>query len=788
VSKVQTADPDASLDTSPLDLNRLTEEELLAIFRIEQRFAEAVDADREASATRYEQPTTYLARVQEKRQRALLLDGGRGTGKTSLLLTMAERWRKAAGLPGVISGDLVIDKPAFERRTADLKKKHPWISVASPPYVRVLRILDFDPLPPEMPLIAGLVQAWRPLAQKFDELERPRGVECDDFEGTLMESWHKLFRVAAVGWSAIPKRSGLIEQVLDREDQVENWLSVDEQWQKFVDEVNRKGSCLPSPHTLSRQTVFVIIIDDVDLQVRRVRELLPALRLLYHPRVFFLVAADRDHMRHVLTLEFLGQQNELGHDSLIESGERTRQDRTRWGKKLADAAFEKVFPTRNQSHLHVLSLAEFLAYPGQVADLPEMLLDASTSSDGAATKPEGSTAEAEEKREESGQPNLFYELLNELRNDEGDKAGEAILTLARAAEHVLTLPGAMTFRAAEQLFQHVTSRPDVERSQLAYEVLGRLLSGRVESDVVRNRDGTVIGVTSRLAGEIAALYHLPSREFGPPDVLLSARPDFIHVGGPADRGVVLSATPDDFDFVPALVAKTLEARGFAVDSNLIWNTYLSLMWTEWVNPTASFSWPRYKHPRPDELFQQTEWLARFKKTFDQERDDQSSSYRLDRYAYGWIYLQTKWSGLKVDAGLDPVVLPRASKLDWDALLGVFNDTDERKKLDDFRFRILPLLGRPEIGLPPELQERLCRWATEASDDSKLDIYERLREQRERLLTDAFIAAGVQRGNGTQNIPSTEDLKTALRKIDETYERLHKKPSPWRHIDPPDART
>lgn len=785
MSKVQAAGG-ASLDTSPLDLNRLTDDELLTIFRIEQRFAEAVDADRDTSATPH--PTTYLARVQEKRQRALLLDGGRGTGKTSLLLTMAERWRKAAGLPGVISGDLVIDKPAFERRTTDLKAKHPWISVDPPPYVRVLRILDFDPLPPEMPLIAGLVQAWRPLAEKFDDLARPRGVECDDVEGTLMESWHKLFRVAAVGWSAIPKRSGLIEQVLDREDQVENWLSVDEQWQKFVDEVSRKGSCLPRPDTLSPQTVFVIIIDDVDLQVRRIRELLPALRLLYHPRVFFLVAADRDHMRHVLTLEFLGQQNELAHDpSSIESGQRTQQDRTRWGKKLADAAFEKVFPTRNQSHLHVLSLAEFLAYPGQVADLPKMRLDASPFSDGAATKPEGSMAEqAEEKRGESGQPNLFYDLLNELRNDEGDKAGDAILTLARAAEHVLTLPGAMTFRTAEQLF-HMTSRPDVARSQLAYEVLGRLLSGRVESDVVRNRDGTVVGVTSRLAGEIAALYHLPSREFGPPDVLLSARPDFIHIGGPADRGVVLSATPDDFDFVPALVAKTLEARGFAVDSNLIWNTYLSLMWTEWIDPAVSFSWPRYKHPRPDELFLQTEWLGRFKKTFDQERDDQSSAYRLDRYAYGWIYLQMNWSGLKVDDHLDPAVLPRAPKLDWGALLDIFDGANERKKLDEFRFRILPLLGRPEIGLSPDLQERFCRWAKQANARSKRKIYEQLREERERLMTDAFVAAGVQRGKGTQSFPSPEDLRAARRKIDEKYGRLHKKPSPWREIDPPDPR-
>ncbi|MDB4912573.1 MAG: hypothetical protein JWM95_217 [Gemmatimonadetes bacterium] len=785
MSKVPVTTTHASIDTSPLDLNRLTDDELLTIFRIEQRFAEAIGADQNALANRRERPTQYLARIQQKRQRALLLDGARGTGKTSLLLTMAERWRRAANLPGVISGELIADRAAFERRTEALKEKQPWITADAPTYVRVLRILDFDPLPPEMPLIAGLVQAWRPLAQAFDSLARPRNLECDDFDDSLMESWHKLFRVAAVGWSAIPTRSGLIEQVLDREDQVENWLSVDEQWQSFVDEVNQKGSCLPTPHYLSPGTVFVIIIDDVDLQVRRIRELLPALRLLYHPRVFFLIAADRRHMQHVLTLEFLGQQNELAHDSASpDGGGDAWRRRETWGEKLADAAFEKVFPTRNQSRLHALSLLEFLAYPAQVSDLPSITNE---SVDG-----KEAVSEADEKRHERDQSHSFYQLLNELTNEEGCKAGDAILSFARAAESVLTLPRVITFRAAEQLFQHVTSRPDVARPQLAYEVLSRLLSGRAGADVVTDREGKIVGVASRLSGEIAALYQLGSREFGPPDVLLSARPDFVHLGETGDVSVLLSANPDAFDFVPGLLTKTLEARGFHVDSALIWNTYLSLIWTEWINPPISFSWPRYRHPRPDELFEQTEWLAKFKKMFDQERDDQSESYRRERYAYGWIYLQAKRSGLAVGESLDPTRLPTSPSLDWESLLAIFdeassvNGEDEDSRKRDFRLRVLPLLGRPEIGLSPGLQKKLCKWATEAPNDSQGDIYERLSEQRERLLTDAFVAAAVQRGKGTQSVPTTEDLERALRKINLTYKRLHKEPSPWSEIDPPDG--
>src|SRR6185295_7916649 len=308
---------------------------------------------------------------------------------------------------------------------------------------------------------------------------------------------------------------------------------------------------------------------------------LPALRLLYHSRVFFIVAADRRHMEHVLTLEFLGQQNDLAHDFASTKAE-AWQERNKWGQKLAEAAFQKVFPTRNQSHLQVLSLLEFLAYPGEISRLPGIPLEVHPSTEKAPTE-QAPTPDAGKASNESHQPNSFYELLNELTADE-DRCGDAVLQFARAAEQVFKLPMIMTFRAAEQLLQHVTSRPDVERSQLAYEVLSRLLTGRAEASVVPNRQGKAVGVTSRLSGEIAALYQLASREFGPPDVLLSARPDFVHLDRPGDVGVLLSNSPDAFDFLQALLAKTLEARGFAVDSGLTWNTYLSLIWTEWANP------------------------------------------------------------------------------------------------------------------------------------------------------------------------------------------------------------
>ena len=146
-----------------------------------------------------------------------------------------------------------------------------------PEHLHPLRILDFDPLPPQMPLIAGIIQAWQPLAEKYDELSRGP-VECDDEGATLRDRWDRLFRVATVGWSPVPLAKGLLEHVLDRQEQVSEWQRLGQSWHEFVTEVIACGRCVKDPHKLRGEPVFVIMIDDVDLQVERIRELLPALR------------------------------------------------------------------------------------------------------------------------------------------------------------------------------------------------------------------------------------------------------------------------------------------------------------------------------------------------------------------------------------------------------------------------------------------------------------------------------------------------------------------------------
>ena len=88
-----------------------------------------------------------------RRHRVIMISGPRGSGKTSLMLTLLAGWRAAW--------------------TED------WKSVAAPQYcedaellfrdmasvVRPLKPLDFDPLPPDLPLYGWIVEAFRPLVR-----------------------------------------------------------------------------------------------------------------------------------------------------------------------------------------------------------------------------------------------------------------------------------------------------------------------------------------------------------------------------------------------------------------------------------------------------------------------------------------------------------------------------------------------------------------------------------------------------------------------------------------------
>lgn len=786
MADTQNAPDKPSVDSSPLDLAQLSDEELMIIFEIERRLREAntlKDAQKPRRTSEQSLREGYLARVEERYPRVLLLDGGRGTGKTSILLTLVKRWGVAAGLGDDPETDSA-SKPEFVKRITRLRDNHQWIPEEgkSPNYVRVVPILDFDPLPAEMPLVAGIIQAWRLLAERYD-LPNKRNGFCEDDTDTLLDLWHKLFRVAAVGWTGIPKQTGLIEQVLDQEEQVRDWQRLDKQWRDFVNMAILRGKCLGERDKLGDNPVFVIMIDDVDLQVGRIRELLPALRMLYHPQVFFLVAADRRHMVDMLKLDFVGKQNALARHTNASDGlgiELAGSDR--WASDLADSAFEKVFPRRSRWTLKRLDLLDFLAFPRQYTGTKEGQKDDTS----------------------------FLSILNLIKrrpqktDDKEPTINEAGAFIQRFGEAARSkLPGVMTYRAVHQLREHVGG---ISKSRPA-QVLARLLAGNDETtaaaveddeaDVQSNCDqgttsdrldapGEIAGntiappternnVDVHITGELAALYRAgPTELSGEYNIVLSARPDFVFIKpGDAVPRRMSTTTENRFNFTAALTAKALEIAGFPVDAaGLQWNTYLSLAWTDWYLG-LSFAWTRHIHPRPDQLLEHTNCWSKFLRIELEPTD------KIERYAYAWIYFQRRWARQPADVP-DPIDWTADSTLQWDRLVdftGLDGATPERDS-QVWLWRTLPLLARPEIGFPPKVQQVLLDHALKGDDASKMF----LKNQRRRLVTDAFVAAGIQRGRDVKVLPKDTDIEDWIKTIDQRYGDVHADPSPWSAIE------
>ncbi len=720
-------------DTGPLQPEQLSAYEVKVILDIEDRLREVcrVDAPEEPK----KDALHYLSMPLNRSPRVLLLDGDRGTGKSSLLFTLAERWR--LGITESSSAkDIFIAE--YDKRQSGLG--------SLPDYIRTLPLLDFDPLPPGVPLIGAILQAWRPLVEEYDHLSG-KLEDCALEASSLMDEWHRLFQFAVNAWTDKPGGKNLIEQILDREEQAKDWQRFREQWRSFVNKVFAEGKCLKVPHKLTATTVFVSMIDDVDLQVERVRELLPALRMLYHPRVVFIIGAHQDHMLDMLELDVFGRQNKLAcHTNRSARNVTDLAKNDHWASALTRSSFEKVFVKRNQWTIEFLSISDFLAFPGHSLPLRDKSrLRSQTGS----------------RVEEHGQKfDNFYDLICRVTSktqrtnaEQVADAGEQIIRFAHQAEKA-KLPGVMPYRTAEQLRHYLS---DSQQSAPLKVIAELVSSGRAPHQKAVVQDNIV---NLPITGQLSALYQPTRTEpTGSYNIVLSSQSDFIFEQINA-RPIRMRSEMrrHNFNFTGALIGKTLEESGFPVSAaGLAWETYLSLAWTEWPYLGTSFAWTRHEHPRPDKLLEQTATWNQFIRIQIEPKE------KLERYAFAWIYFQRLWSGDAAPKTLNPIKLSASNKaLPWAQLLK-FHGRNQQ----EWRERTLPLLARPELGFPFNVQAQLLKNLPHSPA-----LKSELKRQRRRLITDAFVALYIQKYNKIPKLPADETVEETITRIDQVYRERH----------------
>ena len=234
---------------------------------------------------------------QRRSHRILVINGARGTGKSTLLATLTHIWNPKSRF--VPAETLEYPEETWKKRLG----RKVW-----PAHVRVLTPIDLAPKPRVMHPFAVIVHAFEKL------------VEC--VEGSHYQS-------DACGWSDSPRSTGLATlwgeligsvatvwpdpekgqpyRARDFAELGEDLNALFRSWNRFSGLWLAFLECLL--HRLAQQgqmgphDLLVLPVDDLDAQTRDLVAYLEAMRYLWHPRLVYLVASDTSACWHARVRE-----------------------------------------------------------------------------------------------------------------------------------------------------------------------------------------------------------------------------------------------------------------------------------------------------------------------------------------------------------------------------------------------------------------------------------------------------------------------------------------------------
>jgi hypothetical protein len=328
----------------------------------------------------------------DRLQNAAYLSGKRGTGKSTLLLSLVD------GLTGRSIGDESIDN-----RLQKLEKR---IIPCEP--------LDMEPLSGDTQLLAAILARINDaVVELIDCANEPIGLLDDDpDESPLLQLRQFQVRVARALDGNLQARKGSLDrdayasEVIQHEQER---LSLNMALNDVLDQTakavvqrrrERRELCDKPSSPIDRFPIFLVPIDDLDLNPCLCTELLRLVRSIYAPRLFLLVMGDLDMARISLQLRIAKDFDRISpRDTLLPLTE------TELRRKIVDVSsrnFQKLVPPGQQSELKSTTLLEGLVFspflaPGiepSSSDAPRSMADLLESIELPYTWFEGKTVEA----------------------------------------------------------------------------------------------------------------------------------------------------------------------------------------------------------------------------------------------------------------------------------------------------------------------------------------------------------------------------------------------------------
>lgn len=221
---------------------------------------------------------------EERRNHVVLIDGERGTGKTAVMLRLLVDW--SASVRGKLREDIE-------------SKDHGKSPVTLDSAIVPVGLLDLQALSPKAMLglhLAGhlqrVVEAMERRTSKSTKSAPWAPGESEELKSR--KAWRKFLSAAAAAWDGnLKERQGKIDPeayVIELEQAERERLEIGATFRAFVDALVEDYHERIAP--AKKKPFFVITIDDADMNPQRTMEIFELIRVLWHPRVGFLIAGD----------------------------------------------------------------------------------------------------------------------------------------------------------------------------------------------------------------------------------------------------------------------------------------------------------------------------------------------------------------------------------------------------------------------------------------------------------------------------------------------------------------
>ena len=290
--------------------------------------------------------------LRDKSSRIAFLSGARGTGKTTLLLSLEEATsnREAEGFQAEEIQKVLL--PLQEGRLI-------W-----------LEPLDMEPMPSQVNLLAAILSRieaalqdkmdWFSVPADREGEYRPQGLfDLDVGSRNPLMQFRSLQNDIALAWEGnLKDRGGQIDpdpyaiEVIRTE---RSRLNVNA---KFAEALEVLAVPMKAHRPQTQEPVFILPVDDLDLNPSACLELLRLLRMISVPRFFTLVLGDLDITSVVLNLKFSNNFAEVA-GSLSNTYQDVIKDKA---TEVAQNALRKLIPPGQRVGLDVMRVWESLYF------------------------------------------------------------------------------------------------------------------------------------------------------------------------------------------------------------------------------------------------------------------------------------------------------------------------------------------------------------------------------------------------------------------------------------------